>query len=109
MEEDTADSPVQILRERDHPPSQWSDLEDLTLPPLIIEDNRVILPLQLAELTEYWEIDPDWDEISFVSRIHAARPWRKGDLPEILPVQDRGEKICVRIYLSSGESIQQVY
>ena len=109
MEENSAVSPVQIMREANHPPSPWMDDKDLTLPPPIIEDTQVLLPPQLAELTEYWEIDPDWDENVFVSKIHAARPWRKGDLPVILPVQKRGDRICVRIYLSSGELIQQVY
>jgi hypothetical protein len=55
----------------------------------------------------YWEIDPKYEEGLFHSRLHAARPWRKGSLANELRLPDGHDRVCVRIVLINGDVIQQ--
>lgn len=100
--------PVKIQREKHHAAKSWQNLHDLDLPDLVDEENQITLPSALAQETEYWEIDPDWQGGVYSSRYQSARPWRKGELTTSLPLPERGDRVCVRILLSSGETVQEI-
>ena len=80
---------------------------DLGFADPVIRDGSVLLDQELADRVLYWEIDPDWGGGIFHSRLSAARPWRKGELPRELSLPDSVGQICLRIVLVDGEIIQQ--
>lgn len=54
---------------------------------------------------DYWEVDPDWDGISFRSAAQARRPVRSGTIPRELKIK-AGRRACVRLVTSQGEQYQ---
>jgi DNA modification methylase len=100
--------PVYLQREGSLSPESFLSMEDLGEKPLDISGSSLSLPDDLASRVEYWEIDPDWKGGVFQSKYQAARPWRKGDLPATIVIPRRGEQVCLRIFLVSGERAQQV-
>jgi DNA modification methylase len=54
---------------------------------------------------DYWEVDPNWDGITFRSAAQAKRPVRSGKLPSELKT-NIGSKVCVRLVTAQGEQFQ---
>ncbi|HET9277605.1 MAG TPA: site-specific DNA-methyltransferase [Flavitalea sp.] len=63
------------------------------------------LSLETTFEVDYWEVDPDWDGISFKSAAQAQRPARNGMIPHELKIK-AGRKICVRLVTAQGEQYQ---
>ena len=81
---------------------------DLKFPDPDIQNGSVQLAPEMAEQVLYWEVDPDYQEEIFHSRLSAARPWRKGDLRSELALPDQHGQVCLRVVFVTGEIIQQV-
>jgi DNA modification methylase len=56
---------------------------------------------------DFWEVDPAWNGLTFMSAAQAQRPIRNGDVPCALKIKT-GRSICVRLVTAQGEVIQQV-
>ncbi len=54
---------------------------------------------------DYWEVDPNWDGITFESAAQAKRPARRGNIPCELKIK-AGSKICVRLVTAKGKQYQ---
>jgi len=54
---------------------------------------------------DYWEVDPDWDGITFNSVAQAKRPVRSDELPRELKIKI-GRNVCIRLVSASGEQYQ---
>ena len=54
---------------------------------------------------DYWEIDPNWDGITFRSAAQAKRPIRNGNIPCELKIK-AGSNICIRLVTASGKQYQ---
>jgi DNA modification methylase len=54
---------------------------------------------------DYWEVDPDWDGITFRSAAQAQRPIRSGEIPGELKIK-AGRNVCVRLVTTHGEQYQ---
>ncbi len=57
-------------------------------------------------LPAYWEIDPNWDGLTFRSYAQALLPLRNGDLPRSLPLPPQTQTICLRAVTPDGEQFQ---
>ena len=74
------------------------------------KSTKVHLSNDLLTLTtnvelDYWEVDPDWDGITFKSAAQAKRPVRSGDISLGLKI-NVGSNICVRLVTASGKHYQ---
>lgn len=65
--------------------------------------DSVILESKLA--LDYWEVDPDWDGITFKSAAQAVRPARRGDILRELKIK-AGRKVCIRLVTAKGKQYQ---
>jgi hypothetical protein len=54
---------------------------------------------------DYWEVDTDWDGVTFKSATQAQRPVRSGMIPRELKIKV-GRRVCVRLVTSQGEQYQ---
>ena len=54
---------------------------------------------------DYWEIDPDWDGITFRSAAQATRPVRRDTIPRELKIK-AGGRVCVRLVTAQGQYYQ---
>lgn len=99
---------VLIQRESSAKPVRYSPLPKRYSDGVQLNSGRITLQHQLAERIDYWEIDPDWDELIFRSRVQAARPWRGGEILKAVELSNRGEQICVRLVSVGGEYYQVV-
>jgi DNA modification methylase len=54
---------------------------------------------------DYWEVDPDWDGISFKSVAQAKRPARHGNIPYALKTKI-GSEVCIRLVTAKGRQYQ---
>ena len=54
---------------------------------------------------DYWEVDPNWDGMTFKSAIQAKRPIRNGDIPCELKIK-AGSNICIRLVTATGGQYQ---
>jgi DNA modification methylase len=54
---------------------------------------------------DYWEVDPDWDGITFKSAVQANRPVRSGTIPRKLKTKV-GSSICIRLVTAQGRQYQ---
>jgi DNA modification methylase len=54
---------------------------------------------------DYWEVDPNWDGITFKSLAQASRSVRSGDVAQMLKIKT-GRRICVRLVMASGSHYQ---
>jgi len=100
---------VTALKQEDRarPPRGEADLEDLiTLQtPARSERPSLRIDKSLTEELDYWEVDPAWDGEIFHSAAQAARPLRKGTIPNELILPSSGEKIAIRLVKINGEQL----
>jgi hypothetical protein len=82
--------------------------EDFGLAGFGVSEGKVVLPEGILSRVMYWEIDPDYDGSVFSSRVQAARPWRKGNVPGELRLPEKRGAVCLRAVLVSGEIVQGV-
>lgn len=68
-----------------------------------IHDDSLVLETRLN--LDYWEVDPDWDGITFRSAAQALRPARSGDIPSVLKIKTGGN-ICIRLVTIAGKQYQ---
>ncbi len=68
-----------------------------------ISKNLVALETNLD--LDYWEVDPNWDEITFKSAAQAKRPVRSGNIPCELKIK-AGGKVCIRLVTAEGKQYQ---
>ena len=54
---------------------------------------------------DYWEVDPNWDGITFRSAAQAKRPVRSESIPFELKT-NIGRKVCIRLVTAQGEQFQ---
>ena len=54
---------------------------------------------------DYWEVDPEWDGITFKSAAQARRPVRSGSIPYELKIK-AGSKVCIRLVTTTGKQYQ---
>ena len=101
-------SPVLIQREERIERENYHALEDYGVENVSLQGGRVSLPKELISQVDYWEIDPDWNGEVFQSCFQAARPWRKGEIDHTIQIPFDHKRICLRIVLITGESIQKV-
>ena len=68
-----------------------------------LQDETVVLETNLE--LDYWEIDPNWDGVTFKSVAQASRPIRNGTIARELKII-AGSNVCVRLVTSQGELFQ---
>lgn len=68
-----------------------------------ISNNSICLKTDLD--LDYWEVDPDWDGITFRSAAQARRPVRSGEIPRELKIK-AGHNVCIRLVTAKGEQSQ---
>lgn len=68
-----------------------------------LSDDIVALETDLA--LDYWEVDPDWDGVTFKSAVQAIRPLRNGSIPCELKIK-AGRKLCIRLVTTDGQQYQ---
>lgn len=54
---------------------------------------------------DYWEVDPNWDGVTFQSAAQARRPARSGNIPSELKIKT-GSKVCIRLVTAKGKQYQ---
>lgn len=54
---------------------------------------------------DYWEVDPDWDGVTFRSAAQATRPVRSGAIPYQLKT-NIGRRVCIRLVATQGKQYQ---
>jgi DNA modification methylase len=64
-----------------------------------------VVSLRTSLDLDYWEVDPDWNGITFRSATQAARPVRSGTIPLALKTKI-GSKICIRLVDTQGKQYQ---
>src|SRR5215213_4350611 len=64
-----------------------------------------LLTLATSLELDYWEVDPNWDGITFKSAAQAKRPVRSGDISLGLKI-NVGSSICIRLVTASGKHYQ---
>ena len=65
--------------------------------------DRVALETKLD--LDYWEVDPDWDGVTFKSAAQATRPVRSGTISYELKTKI-GSKVCIRLVTTQGKQYQ---
>ncbi len=70
---------------------------------LRVKDDCVALQTNLD--LDYWEVDPDWDGITFRSAAQARRPVRSGEIPGQLKIKV-GSNVCIRLVTAGGKQYQ---
>ncbi len=68
-----------------------------------VQNETVVLETNLE--LDYWEIDPNWDGVTFKSAAQASRPLRNGRIPSELKIK-AGSNLCVRLVTSQGKLFQ---
>lgn len=68
-------------------------------------DREQISMTRAPEGVDYWEVDPDWDGITFKSTAQAVRSVRSAEVPRSLKIKT-GRRICVRLVMASGMQYQ---
>ena len=68
-----------------------------------IHHGRVSLETKLD--LDYWDVDPDWDGVTFRSAAQAKRPVRSGNIPLELKT-NAGRRICLRLVSAEGKQYQ---
>jgi DNA modification methylase len=54
---------------------------------------------------DYWEVDPNWDGITFRSAAQARRPIRNGNIPCELKIK-AGRNVCIRLVAADNKQYQ---
>jgi site-specific DNA-methyltransferase (adenine-specific) len=57
------------------------------------------------DAVDYWEVDPNWDGITFKSLAQATRSARSGNVAQMIKIRT-GRRICVRLVMASGSHYQ---
>ena len=68
-----------------------------------ISDETISLETNLD--LDYWEVDPNWDGITFKSVVQAKRPVRTGSIPCELKIK-AGNNVCIRLVTANGKQYQ---
>jgi DNA modification methylase len=68
-----------------------------------LSDHSICLKTNLD--LDYWEVDPDWDGITFKSAAQAKRPVRSGEISRELKTKIGGNT-CIRLVTAKGELFQ---
>jgi hypothetical protein len=63
------------------------------------------ISLETKLALDYWEVDPNWDGVTFRSAAQARRPVRSGDIPAELKIK-AGSNVCVRLVTAQGKQYQ---
>jgi hypothetical protein len=64
-----------------------------------------VLTLQTDLELDYWEVDPDWDGVTFKSAAQVQRPVRSGTISRQLKIR-AGGKVCIRLVTTQGETFE---
>lgn len=64
-----------------------------------------VLSLETPLDLDYWEVDPDWDQVIFRSAVQAKRPVRSGTIPCQLKIK-AGGRVCIRLVTVKGQQYQ---
>jgi DNA modification methylase len=67
--------------------------------------SEAVISLETDLDLDYWEIDPNWDGITFRSAAQAKRPMRNGNIPCELKIK-AGSNICIRLVTANGKQYQ---
>lgn len=86
---------------------------DAAMPPAILsapEPTKVhlekdVIVLETGLELDYWEVDPNWDGVTFRSAAQARRPVRSGTIPCELRTKI-GSKVCIRLVTTQGQQFQ---
>jgi hypothetical protein len=68
-----------------------------------LSDDTVTLATNLD--VDYWEVDPNWDGVTFKSAAQACRPVRRGTIPYQLKTKIGG-RVCIRFVTANGKQYQ---
>lgn len=68
-----------------------------------VRDETVVLDTNLD--LDYWEVDPNWDGLTFKSAAQASRPIRNGRISCQLNIK-AGSNLCIRLVTSQGKIFQ---
>jgi DNA modification methylase len=68
-----------------------------------LSEDKISLETNLE--LDYWEIDPNWDEIMFRSAAQARRPIRNGNIPCELKIK-AGSNVCIRLVTADNKQYQ---
>ncbi len=107
---------IRLIRENAAPFGIWEEAKTkeeretsspLPLSPFLFHLFSTEVHLTGQSLPGYWELDPNWDGLTFRSYAQALLPLRDGDLPRSLPLPPKFGTICVRAVNIQGE-LQQV-
>lgn len=101
-------APVQVLREKSGSVIIYTEPGLDVLDQLLFDSQGVKLIGGLAAEVDYWEVDPDWDGVTFRSLYQQARPWRKGSIQERIVLPTRGKRVAVRLVTIAGDRFQIV-
>ena len=68
-----------------------------------LSENTIFLETNLE--LDYWEVDPNWDGITFRSAAQARRPIRNGNIPCELKIK-AGSHVCIRLVTADNKQYQ---
>ncbi len=101
---------TRLVRAKTPPFGIWAEqiIQDAEKPPFSYQIHQAEIQISGTNLPAYWELDPNWDGITFHSYAQALLPLRNGDLPRSLPLPPHSGVICLRAVNPDGEPFQTV-
>ncbi|GAB4493517.1 MAG: hypothetical protein Fur0016_19560 [Anaerolineales bacterium] len=104
---------TRLAREKSSPFGIWTETkkmkeEESNTPSFLFHLSSNQVHLTGNNLPTYWELDPNWDRITFRSYAQAFLPLRNGDLPRSLPLPPQTGTICLRAITPDGKQVQAV-
>lgn len=99
---------TRLAREKIAPFGIWAERKKMEegRNPFIFHLSSTEAHLTGDTLPAYWELDPNWDGITFHSYAQAMLPRRSGSLPRALPLPPQTATICLRAVSVEGEQFQ---
>ncbi len=101
---------TRLVREKSVPFGIWAESNPKTkeeeTSSFIFHRSSAEIHLTGDPLPAYWELDPDWNGITFCSYAQALLPLRNGQLPRSLPLPPQTRTICLRAVSAEGEQFQ---
>ncbi len=76
------------------------------LAPIQVDLHADAIRLVDAPELDYWDVDPDWDGVSFRSAMQARRPNRAGKIPLEIKLPAAPTNVCLRAVTVDGQQIQ---
>jgi DNA modification methylase len=70
-----------------------------------VQYSKDLISLETKLDLDYWEVDPNWDGVTFRSAAQAKRPARSGNIPSELKIK-AGSKVCIRLVTAKGKQYQ---